>query len=101
MEVIGPEGRPRDLRRVGEEFIVSDTDVAGQYRIRAGGYERRAAVNPDLNESNLARAESAATGPTSSADVSLAAAVAVGRLLILLAVALLALEWWLRLRGAW
>lgn len=97
----GPDGRPRDVHRAGARFIVGDTDVAGQYKVHVGDSVRVVAVNPDVAaESDLSVPQAAAANRIEPSSPSLRAPFAMARWLILLALALLALEWRLRLWGA-
>ncbi len=100
VSVLGPDGRPRDVRRVGGRFILSETDAPGVYRIHVRGSERLVAVNPDVDaESDLSAVHTGSPTGTGSAAVSVRARVVVGRWLALLGVGLLTLEWRLRMQG--
>lgn len=102
IHVAGPDGRARDARVAGEQAVVTDTDSAGVYRVQIGKNERLVAVNPNVSvESDLSTPRPAqvdADGPAASA---LNASVPLARWLMVLALALLGLEWHLRMRSAW
>jgi hypothetical protein len=97
----GPDGRPRDVKRAGARFIVADTDLAGQYTVHVGDSARLVAVNPDVAaESDISAPRAGAPDGIESTSSSRRASFAMARWLMLLAFALLALEWRLRLPRA-
>jgi hypothetical protein len=100
LRATGPDGRPRDLRRAGSRLIVSDTDVPGPYTIHLKGADHVVAVNADANESDLSIPQSPAATQVDTTSPSRRAPLAIASWLTLLAFALLALEWRLRLQGA-
>jgi hypothetical protein len=100
VRVTGPDGRRRDVRRTGSRLIVGDTDVPGRYTIHVDGAAHVVAVNADARtESDLSVPQSPAGNPIAPSSPSLRAPLAIARWLVLLAFALLALEWRLRLQG--
>ena len=102
VRAVGPDGRPRQVQRVGHQFIVADTDAAGVYRVDVNGSERILIVNPSVDgESNLFASEDASLDRhTTMPAVSVDTPVAVGRWMMLLALVLLGLEWRLRMAGS-
>lgn len=100
VRVLGPDGHPRALRRVGSQYIVADTGAAGLYRVEVNRSEHLVAVNPDVvAESNLSMLQTSPVDRTDNPPAFARAPTAVAKWLLLLAVALLALEWRLRVQG--
>jgi hypothetical protein len=101
VRVVGPDGRARVVQRVGRQFIVADTDAAGAYRVETNGLDRMIIVNPAVDaESNLlASAGASLIQNETSPPLSVSEPIAVGRWLALVGLALLALEWRLRIVG--
>jgi hypothetical protein len=102
VRVVGPDGRPRDVQRVGQQCIVADTDAAGAYRVDVNGSERSVIVNPSVDgESDLFASEAASFDRYETTPrVSVNEPVAAGRWMMLAALALLGLEWRLRMAGS-
>ena len=44
VQILGPDGHARTIRRLGGRVVVSDTDTAGRYRVRINGSEHLVAV---------------------------------------------------------
>ena len=101
VRVAGPDGRDRDVRRAGGQVVVVDTDAPGLYRVQLTASERVIAVNPNVGaESDLSSPQAVALDRTGVAAATVPGGVDAGSWLMLLAFALLALEWRLRLQGA-
>jgi hypothetical protein len=82
--------------------VITDTGSAGVYRLHIGKTDRLVAVNPNVSvESNLSAAPPAQIDSDAPAPPTLNASVPLVRWLMVLALALLALEWHLRMRSAW
>ena len=97
-EVQWPDGTSRRLASTGGRFVIPAADRAGLYVVRAGTREEVLVVNPSPEE--IAVAPLAAPSPGAAAAVLTARGTSdVWRFLIFVAVALLALEWWLWTRA--
>jgi hypothetical protein len=63
LHVFGPDGRTRHVDLRDQQFIVGDTDAAGQYHIRADGVDHVIPVNAAVgDESNLSVSSSELPG---------------------------------------
>ena len=101
LRVLGPDGQRRSTRREGALCIVADTDTAGLYRVEVDGSERLVAVNPSVaTESNLSTMQNASVPEFKTSTPFRRAPSSLASVLLLLAVALLAFEWRLRVPGA-
>jgi hypothetical protein len=96
-DVLWPDGTSRRLTSRGGRFVIPAADRAGLYVVRSGGREELLVVNPPAEEIAVAPvappAESADAPPTARGTSD------VWRALLLAAVVLLAVEWWLWARA--
>lgn len=97
-ELRGPDGAPRRLVSSGGRFVVPSADRAGVYVLRRGTREDVLVVNPAPEEIPVTpvRAASAATSPGQATTVGVSD---VWRTVVVIALAVLALEWWLWVRA--
>jgi hypothetical protein len=106
---IGPGGRTIPVQVAGQTVIVTDTSMAGVYRVRAGNAERDFAVNPatetesDLSMPSTGHDDNAASAPRVSPlrrDDHIDRSGALPSALLIVALLLLAIEWRQFCRGA-
>jgi hypothetical protein len=99
--VMGPDGRGRDARVSGRRVTITDTDVAGAYRVTSGGLEQLFAVNVAADSESDLAAHHLAPAPVSfrSHDALLAPTrTSLLPMILLAAFGLISAEWWLRAR---
>lgn len=96
-ELQEPDGTRRHLQPSGGRFVVPSADRVGTYVLRTGAREEVLVVNPAAEEISIAPvrvpSSAAARAPESARGLA-----DTWRLLLLLAVAVLVVEWWLWLR---
>ncbi len=101
VRVLGPDGRPREVRIAGRQATVAETEAAGTYRVQMNALEHLVAVNPDVAaESDLSASQSAPPERTDAAASAVGSPAPIAHWLVLFGLGLLAVEWHLKLRGA-
>ena len=99
-EVIGPTGRRVASVRAGSRLTSSSTYAAGVYVVRGGAAQETFVVNPATDgESDLSVAGSVAQNALPPAPVTSRVEQQVVTPLLLLALGVLSVEWWLRCRA--
>jgi Ca-activated chloride channel homolog len=100
-EVVGPGGRVVPSFTTGLGLTSSSMDAAGVYVVRGGAVEERFVVNPSTaSESDLTAASTATPATIARATLTSRAEQPVVMPLLLLALGMVSMEWWLRCRAA-
>jgi hypothetical protein len=97
VHAVGPDGRSRDLRHVGDQSILLDTDMPGHYRIDVAGSEHLVVVNPAVDTESDLSSSTVAVDERVLGAASAAGEVAIAPWLALMALALMAVDWRFRL----